>query len=132
MPVLPDLLDLGDVYHLEDLCLPRPAHGYGVQWLGKDQLLDSRHQAFLPIRHADLQGIFADFDGAAQAAQHWYQQHWRQQHGSAPQEVASAPPLPPLAIVPVAYDPIAGRHILIYGVLQAELTPLEAMAYVHA
>jgi hypothetical protein len=106
---LPD--DLGDPFCLAELVLPRPAEGYGVQHLGRDWLLDRRTGAFLSIRDPDLRGMFADFASAAAAARGWLVR------GQAA----------PLAIVPVAWDAVSERHILIFGVLPAEL-PAETLA----
>lgn len=95
----------GDRFDLANLPLIRHADGYAVQMLDTDTLLDRLTATFLPVRNGALKGIFETFDAAFQAAQQW----------------AIAQQLPPnehsLAIVPVAYDPVLQRHILIYGVL---------------
>lgn len=107
----------GDPFRLEDLPLPRPAHGYGVQYLGRDQLLDQASLGFLPIRDGRLQGLFPSFAAAREAARAWL--------AAQGPEAAQAP----LAIVPVAFDPVSARHVLIYGVLQPQLQPFEEAAY---
>jgi len=107
-----------DVFHIEDLPLPRPAEGYAVQYLGRDVILDRASGVFLPIRHPCLDGVFASFAEARQAAQDWIRTQ-----GDAPMDDA------PLAIVPVAFDPVSERHVLIYGVLMPELTADEAAIY---
>lgn len=106
----------GDPYTLESLSLPRPAEGYAVQYLGRDQLLDQDTGKFLAIRNPALKGIFPSFATAHEAAMAWIDQN-----GGKPEEH-------PLAIVPVAFDPVSDRHILIYGVLQPELEPAELAA----
>ncbi|MDR1350174.1 MAG: hypothetical protein LBJ59_05240 [Zoogloeaceae bacterium] len=93
----------GDPFCLEDLPLPRPAEGYAVQRLGCDQALDQRTHDFLSVRHPDLRALYPSFSAASTAAQ-----AWREAHPEA---------TPELAIVPAAFDAVAERHILIYGVL---------------
>lgn len=110
-------LAFGDPFLLEALPLPRPADGYGVQFLGRDELLDRQRGVFLSIRNPDLQGIFPSFEAARTAARTW----WTAQ--------PSGDSLPALAIVPVARDAILARHILIYGVLQPDLAPFEEATY---
>lgn len=95
----------GDPFRIEDLPLPRPAVGYGVQWLGTDTLLDRTQQCFLPIRTPQLSPVFADFAQAHAAASRWLE--------SRPETSA----LPPLSIVPLAFDALLERHVLVYGVL---------------
>lgn len=110
-------LAFGDPFRLEDLALPRPADGYGVQYLGRDQLLDQLTGQFLPIRNPTLRGLFPSFEAAREAARTWRSR----QSGS---EAA-----PPLAIIPAAFDPVSDRHILIYGVLQPQLEDFEELTY---
>jgi hypothetical protein len=105
---------LGDPFRLEDLPLPRPAEGYAVQYLGRDQLLDRRRAVFLPIRHPALRALHASFAAARQAALAWLRE--------------ARTPAPPLAIVPAAFDPVAERHVLIYGVLPEQLEEWEVRA----
>ena len=93
----------GDPFRLEDLPLPRPAEGYAVQYLGRDQLLDRRTRDFLPMRHTDLNALHPSFFSASSAARRWREAHPDVQ--------------PELAIVPAAFDAEARRHVLIYGVL---------------
>lgn len=107
----------GDPFELEALPLPRPAGGYGVQYLGKDQLLDQITGQFLPIRHPRLQGLFPSFAAAHEAARSWLKMQ---------PDAATAPPL---AIVPASFDPVSERHILIYGVLQPQLQAFEEATY---
>ena len=97
----------GDPFDIGRLPLPRPAVGYAVQWLDTDLLLDRRSADFLPVRSPDLTPVFRSFSEAHAAASGWLAH--RQDDGK---EVA-------LAIVPVGYDLLLGRHILIYGVLTA-------------
>lgn len=111
-------LAFGDPFRLEELALPRPAEGYGVQYLGRDQLLDQGTGRFLPIRNPALRGLFPSFEAAREAARAW-------RNSPAAQEEAA----PPLAIVPAAFDPISERHILIYGILQPELEEFEEITY---
>ncbi|MCX8145671.1 MAG: hypothetical protein N3C59_04985 [Azovibrio sp.] len=110
-------LAFGDPFLLEELPLPRPADGYGVQYLGKDELLDRRSADFLSIRNPALRGIFPSFAAAQAAARRW----------CARQDPRGA--MPALAIVPVAWDSVLTRHILIYGVLQPELPPYVEAVY---
>ncbi|MDR3158720.1 MAG: hypothetical protein LBU11_06850 [Zoogloeaceae bacterium] len=104
----------GDPFCLEDLPLARPAGGYAVQYLGSDQLLDRRAHDFLPARHPDLRALYPSFSSASAAARSWREAH--------PEAV------PDLAIVPAAFDALAKRHILIYGVLGRESPSPEAVA----
>ncbi|MDR1888732.1 MAG: hypothetical protein LBQ81_05050 [Zoogloeaceae bacterium] len=106
---------LGDPFRLEELPLPRPADGYAVQYLGRDQLLDRRQAVFLPVRHPALRALHASFAAARQAALDWL-------------HAQPTMPAPPLAIVPVAFDPVSERHVLIYGVLPAQLEDWEVKA----
>jgi hypothetical protein len=95
----------GDRFNLAELPLPRAAAGYAVQRLDTDTLLDRITGEFLPVRAAQLQGLFQSFDAAHAAACRW---------------VVSTCPTPAehgLAIVPANFDPILQRHVLIYGVL---------------
>ena len=110
-------LAFGDPFELEALPLPRPAGGYGVQYLGRDQLLDQLTGQFLPIRHPRLQGLFPSFAAAREAARTWRR---TQRHEAE---------APSLAIVPAAFDPVSERHILIYGVLQPQLHDFEEATY---
>jgi len=105
---LPDTLPL-DPFRLESLPLPRPADGYAVQFLGRDQLLDRKSENFLSIRDPELSALFPDFASALAAAL-----LWQKQQGLSLEEL-------PFAIVPAAFDPVFMRHVLIYGVLPAEL-----------
>jgi hypothetical protein len=98
-----------DPFRLETLPLPRPAEGYAVQFLGRDHLLDRKTLTFLPVRDPNLSALFPDFSAACEAALRWQKQ----------QEIS--PEEPVFAIVPAAFDPVFLRHILIYGVLPAEL-----------
>lgn len=95
----------GDPFLLESLPLARPAVGYGVQTLGTDTLLDRRDGAFRPIRTAGLQPVFESFAAAHEAAADWLLRH-----GVDPEEHR-------LSIVPLGYDALLERHVLIYGVL---------------
>ena len=97
----------GDPYDLNDLPLARPAVGYAVQWLGTDRLLDIATGQFLPVRSRHLQAAWASFAEAHAAAAAWSRRQ------------ATAGDLPPLAIIPVGYDALLERHVLIYGVLCA-------------
>ncbi|GHT92858.1 hypothetical protein AGMMS49545_11100 [Betaproteobacteria bacterium] len=105
---------LGDPFQLEALPLPRPADGYAVQYLGRDQLLDKQQAIFLPIRHPALRALHESFAAARQAALDWLHT----------QNVTS---LPALAIVPAAFDKVSERHILIYGVLPEALEDWEVV-----
>ncbi len=116
-----DPLAFGDPFRLEDLPLPRPADGYAVQYLGRDQLLDQISGQFQPVRNPGAKALFPSFEAARTAARSWLKA--RLEQGQAPA---------PLAIVPAAYDPVSERHILIYGVLQPQLDPFEEAAYVPA
>ena len=95
----------GDRFDLDTLPLPRVPAGYAVQRLDTDSLLDRRTGNFLPVRSPELQCLFANFDEARAAAGTWV--------------IKNCPPPADhrLAIVPVGFDPVLQRHILIYGVL---------------
>ena len=95
----------GDRFVLGDLPLPRPARGYAVQMLDTDTLLDRGSGNFLPVRASELDGLFATFDDAFDAASNWVEAHCE-----APQDHR-------LAIVPAGFDDVLQRHVLIYGVL---------------
>ncbi len=94
----------GDRFDLAALPLPRRAEGYAVQKLDTDTLLDRETFVFLPVRSANLRGLFASFDEAHLAASNWVL-------NNAPHDD------PKLAIVPASFDPLLQRHVLIYGVL---------------
>ena len=95
----------GDRFELRNLPLPRSASGYAVQRLGTDTLLDKFTGDFLPVRSAQLNALFENFDAAHQAASRWVVSYCAtpDEHG--------------LAIVPADFDPVLQRHVLIYGVL---------------
>ena len=95
----------GDRFSLANLPLPRKAAGYAVQRLDTDTLLDRITGDFLPVRAAQLQGLFESFDDAHVAACRWVVSHCPrpEDHG--------------LAIIPASFDPVLQRHVLIYGVL---------------
>lgn len=95
----------GDPFDLAGLPLPRIACGYGVQLLDTDRLLDAATGELLPVRSPDLRAAFASFAAAHAAAATWAARN------------AVAPDDHRLAIVPVGYDPVLQRHVLIYGVL---------------
>lgn len=95
----------GDPFDLASLPLPRPACGYGVQMLDTDCLLDKASGDFLPVRSPDLDAAHANFAGAHAAAARWASR------------AGLAPDAHRLAIVPVGYDDLLQRHVLIYGVL---------------
>ena len=95
----------GDRFTLAELTLPRPPQGYAVQMLDTDKLLDQRSSKFLPVRSAQLAGLFTSFDEAHSAACDWVKSHCK------------TPDEHRLAIVPASFDDILQRHILIYGVL---------------
>ena len=95
----------GDPFLLDALPLPRRPAGYAVQRLDTDTLLDRVSGRFLPVRSADLQGLFATFDDAHAAASRWVMRH------------CPPPSDHHLAIVPAGFDPALNRHVLIYGVL---------------
>ena len=95
----------GDPFELDALPLPRPPAGFAVQLLDTDRLFDRNSGDFLPVRSPALRALFDSFDGAYAAAR-----QWAATHGVAPEDHR-------LAIVPVGYDPLLERHILIYGVL---------------
>lgn len=95
----------GDRFALDNLPLARRAAGYAVQRLDTDRLLDRSSGNFLPVRSPELHCLFASFDEAREAAGNWV--------------VKNCPPPADhrLAIVPVGFDPLLERHVLIYGVL---------------
>jgi hypothetical protein len=95
----------GDPFDLASLPLPRPARGYGVQLLDTDRLLDAKSGEFLPVRSPDLHATHASFAEAHAAAARWASRQ------------GIAPGAHHLAIVPVGYDDLLQRHVLIYGVL---------------
>ncbi|WP_412479438.1 hypothetical protein [Azonexus sp. IMCC34839] len=95
----------GDRFDIATLPLPRPATGYAVQMLDTDLLLNRRTGQFMPVRTPGLEASFESFDSAYAAAEHWIEAH-----GESLEDHR-------LAIVPVGYDPILERHVLIYGVL---------------
>ncbi len=97
----------GDRFELDRLPLPRAASGYAVQMLATDQLLDRNSGLFLPIRSAELDGLFASFEAAYLAARTWVENY------------CPAPEEHRLAIVPASFDSTLKRHVLIYGVLGA-------------
>jgi hypothetical protein len=103
----------GDPFELDRLPLPRKAAGYAVQRLDTDLLLDSATGDFLPVRSPKLQPAFARFEDAHAAGAQWVVQH--HPDGSDHR----------LAIVPIGYDPLLERYVLIYGVLygQPEISP---------
>lgn len=73
--------------------------------LDTDTLLDRHSGTFLPVRSPALGGLFASFDEAYAAAQHWVESNCR------------TPDEHRLAIVPAGFDAVLERHVLIYGVL---------------
>lgn len=95
----------GDPFALEKLPLARQAIAYAVQRLDTDCLLDRNSNNFKVIRSPGLQPGFASFAEAFDVASEWVMHHCPPpaDHG--------------LAIVPIAYDPLLERHVLIYGVL---------------
>lgn len=95
----------GDRFDLAALPLPREPAGYAVQMLDTDQLLDRQTGEFLPVRSSHLKPLFDCFDSAYTAAAAWVESH------------DENPDDHRLAIVPVSYDDILERHVLIYGVL---------------
>jgi hypothetical protein len=95
----------GDRFMLDTLPLPRPAHGYAVQTLGSDLLLDRKSGEFLPVRSSSLEALFGTFDEAHLAARSWLERH-----GIPFAEHR-------LAIVPSAFDDVLERHVMIYGQL---------------
>jgi len=97
----------GDRFDISALPLPRPPAGYAVQLLDTDRLLDRCSGNFLPVRSAELQGLFDSFDEARAAALAWVEIH------------CMAPKEHRLAIVPAGFDQLRQRHVLIYGVLCA-------------
>lgn len=83
--------------------LPRPAVGYGVQHLGSDELLDHHGKELRPVRQASLAAfVFHDFTHATKAGLCFLQTH----------------PTIPLSIVPIGFDPLFERLILIHGVIE--------------
>ena len=98
----------GDPFDIARLPLPRPAVAYGVQRLDTDCLLDRHHPRFLPVRSRDLDAFFPDFGSAHAAAGAWLA------HSGTPLEAHD------LAIVPLGYDPLLERPILIHGVIRSE------------
>jgi len=97
----------GDPFALDMPSLPRPASGYAVQLLGTDRILDRSSMQFLAVRDRALQGSFATFAEAEQAAR-------------AMAAAVTDPETLPMGIVPVGYDSMMQRHVLIHGVLRAE------------
>jgi len=95
----------GDPFALERLPLPRPAIGYAVQQLDTDLLLDRESNRLMPVRSPQLQPTFASFADAHAGAGRWLASQ------------RTDPASHALAIVPIGYDPLLERHILIYGVL---------------
>lgn len=104
----------GDHFDLDKLPLPRAPAGYAIQMLDTDTLLDRRTMNFMPVRSPELKGLFESFAAAHAAASAWVKIHCHD------------PSEHKLAIVPAGFDPIMGRHILIYGVLrgQPEFLPI--------
>jgi hypothetical protein len=98
----------GDPFDITQLPLARPAAGYAVQMLDTDKLLDRRTKTFLPIRTHTLEGLFATFDDAYNAACDWVTNSGAGQNDHA------------LAIVPANFDKALSRHVLIYGVLSGQ------------
>ena len=95
----------GDRFALAELPLPRPPHGYAVQMLDTDKLLDQQSGSLFPVRSPHLKGLFATFDEAYSAACQWVEAN------------CNTPDEHRLAIVPARFDAVLQRHILIYGVL---------------
>ncbi len=98
----------GDRFDISTLPLPRPPAGYAVQRLDTDRLLDSDSGELHPVRTPGLKAIFDTFDAAFLAACQWVSSH-----GADPRDHH-------LAVVPVGYDTVFNRPILIYGVLCAQ------------
>ena len=98
----------GDRFDVSSLPLPRAPAGYAVQRLDTDQLLDRYSNELHPVRTTDLNPIFDSFDEAFRAASQWVSAH-----GADPRDHH-------LAIVPVGYDTVFQRPVLIYGVLCAQ------------
>jgi hypothetical protein len=94
----------GTPFELQQLILPRKASGYAVQWLGTDRILDRNSTKFSPIREAGISNIFSHFSEATKAGQQWLSTH----------------PETPIAIVPVTFDDLFERWVLILGVIQPE------------
>lgn len=98
----------GDPFDIATLPLPRPAVGYGVQRLDSDCLLDRRSGEFLAVRTPQLDAAFPSFAHAHAAAADWLART-----GTPADEHD-------LAIVPLGYDRLLQRPILIYGVIRSE------------
>ncbi len=98
----------GDPFDITTLPLPRPAVGYGVQRLDSDCLLDQRSGEFMPVRSLQLDAAFPSFAHAHGAAADWLART------GTPADAHD------LAIVPLGYDPLLQRPILIYGVIRSE------------
>jgi hypothetical protein len=92
----------GTPFQLDQLILPRQASAYAVQWLGTDRILDRNTIAFSPIREAGISHVFREFSEATIAGQEWLNIH----------------PETPIAIVPVTFDDLFERWVLILGVIQ--------------
>jgi hypothetical protein len=93
----------GDYFLLEHLILSRPAIGYAVQYLGTDRVLNDDGLELHPIRNANKDRvIFNTFEMATTAGLTFLAQH----------------PDSPLSIVPIGYDPVFERLVLIQGVIQ--------------
>lgn len=95
----------GDPFDLARLPLAREAAGYAVQRLDTDCLLDRSSGDFRPVRTRGMQPLFSRFEEAHAAASDWVIRHH-------PDNADHK-----LAIVPVGYDSLLERHVLIYGVL---------------
>ncbi len=95
----------GDFFSIHTLVLPRPACGYGVQKLGSDLLLGPEGTALTPVRNANQEHLFETFDEAAKAGHAYLANH----HTECP-----------LVIVPLGFDPIFERLVLIQGVIQTD------------
>jgi hypothetical protein len=54
---------------------PRPPHGYAVQMLDTDKLLDRASGNFLPVRAPSSKGYVSTFDDAHDAACRWVEAH---------------------------------------------------------
>lgn len=90
----------GDFFSLNKLILPRAAIAYGVQWLGTDLLLNAHTQTFTPVREIGQSAFFLSFESASDAGLAWL----------------STQPNSPLGIVPLGWDPLFERAVLIHGV----------------
>lgn len=97
----------GDPFALHELDLPRQAVGYGLQQLGSDQVLDRNTGNLRSIRTPKLHPVFSSFSEAYTAGKTWVKNN---------HEISDIQ----LAIVPLGFDPELERHVLIYGVLQAD------------